>query len=256
MSTYLEAVKDVGAMISDPDAVRYKTRIQEHLKRAMSELLKAEGFSEADYPDCEKLKTDLVFSTNPYNAAIDSFIRLIKVYPSPLVSSSVRVSLKSSDQIAGAGYNSEMAPAYDEVFINQVNTLLTAVVASPSAFTIASDTLYMKYVADVNDYGWVDTTEFSAKPTAQTSGTLTIGEKYEITTFASGDDFKVSGVSPTIISGTINTTGCVFIALGTTPDTWTNSSVITPVYMFSKSFIRAAVMRAVDTIRATDIAGE
>ena len=87
MSTYLEAVKDVGAMISDPDAVRYKTRIQEHLKRAMSELLKAEGFSEADYPDCEKLKTDLVFSTNPYNAAIDSFIRLIKVYPSPLVSS-------------------------------------------------------------------------------------------------------------------------------------------------------------------------
>ena len=254
MSTYLEAVKDVGAMISDPDVVRYKTRIQEHLKRAMSELLKAENFSEADYPDCEKLKTDLVFSTNPYNAAIDSFIRLIKVYPSPLVSSSVRVSLKSSDQIAAAGYNPEMSPGYDEVFINQVNTLLTAVVSSPSAFTIAFDTLYMKYVADVNDEGWVDTLEFSARPTAQTSGTLTIGEKYILTTYVAGDNFSNMGTAVEMTGN--GATGDIFYALATTPTDWTNGSTVTPLYMFSKSFIRASVMRAVETIRATDIAGE
>ncbi len=250
MSTYLEAVKDVGAMISDPDAVRYKTRIQEHLKRAMSELLKAEGFTEADYPDCEKLKTDLVFSTNPYNAAIDSFIRLIKIYPSPLVSSSVRVALKSSEQIAAVGYNSEMSPGYDEVFINQVNTLLTAVVASPSAFTIGSDTLYMKYVADVNDEGWVDTTEFSEPPTAITSGNLVVGIKYELTEYVAGD-FSGVRTSP---AGT-GATGEIFYCTNVGPPTW-GGSTVTPLYMFSKSFIRAAVMRAVDTIRATDIAGE
>lgn len=254
MSTYLEAVKDVGAMISDPDVIRYKTRIQEHLKRAMSELLKSELFSEADYPDSEKLKTDLSFATNPYNAAILSFVRLINIYPSPLVASDVRVAMKSPNQIAAAGYNAEMKPAYDEIFINQINTLLTAVVASPSAFTIGSDTLYMKYVADVDDEGWVDTTEFSNRPTAQTSGTLTIGEKCIITTFVSGDNFSNMGTSEEITGN--GATGDSFYALATTPTTWTNSSTVTPLYMFSKSFIRAAVMRAVETIRATDLAGE
>ena len=39
--------------------------------------------------------------------------------------------------------------------------------------------------------------------TTATSGTLVAGEQYKIITFGTGDDFKVSSVSPTIISGTI-----------------------------------------------------
>ena len=62
--------------------------------------------------------------------------------------------------------------------------------------------------------------------TTATSGTLVAGEQYKIITFETGDDFKVSSVSPTIISGTINTTGCVFVALGTTPDAWTEGSTL------------------------------
>ena len=62
--------------------------------------------------------------------------------------------------------------------------------------------------------------------TTATSGTLVVGEQYKIITFATGDDFKVSSVSPTIISGTINTTGCVFVALGTTPDDWSHDSIL------------------------------
>ena len=62
--------------------------------------------------------------------------------------------------------------------------------------------------------------------TTATSGSLIAGEQYKIITFVTGDDFKVSSVSPTIISGTINTTGCVFIATGTTPDVWTNGSTL------------------------------
>lgn len=58
----------------------------------------------------------------------------------------------------------------------------------------------------------------------QTSGTLTIGKRYAITTFVAGDDF--SNVA-TVVSGTINTTGCEFIATGTTPTTYTNGSTLT-----------------------------
>jgi len=52
--------------------------------------------------------------------------------------------------------------------------------------------------------------------TALTSGTLTIGKAYIIDTYVSGDDF-------TNVGGT-NVTGNEFIATGTTPTTWTNSS--------------------------------
>ncbi len=48
------------------------------------------------------------------------------------------------------------------------------------------------------------------------SGTLTVGKTYRITTFVTSDDFSNVG-------GT-NVSGDVFVATGTTPTTWTNSS--------------------------------
>ena len=55
-----------------------------------------------------------------------------------------------------------------------------------------------------------------ASETALTSGSLVIGKQYAIDTFVAGDDF-------TNVGGT-NVTGNEFIATGTTPTTWTNSS--------------------------------
>jgi len=50
-----------------------------------------------------------------------------------------------------------------------------------------------------------------------------IGETYTITNYVAGDDF--SNVA-NVISGSINTTGCQFIATGELPLVWTNSSTI------------------------------
>lgn len=55
-----------------------------------------------------------------------------------------------------------------------------------------------------------------ASNTSLTSGTLVIGKQYIIDTFVAGDDFANVG-------GT-NVTGNEFVATGTTPTTWTNSS--------------------------------
>lgn len=50
-----------------------------------------------------------------------------------------------------------------------------------------------------------------------------VGASYKIINFVVGDDF--SNIAD-VQSGVINTTGCIFIATGTTPTTWTNSSEI------------------------------
>lgn len=50
-----------------------------------------------------------------------------------------------------------------------------------------------------------------------TSGTLEVGRKYVITSFEAGDNFTNVGAAS-------NATGVEFVATGTTPTTWTNSS--------------------------------
>lgn len=65
----------------------------------------------------------------------------------------------------------------------------------------------------------------------QTSGTVVSGQRYKIITFATGDDF-------TNIGAASNADGVVFDATGTTPTTWTNGSVLSPVGSGNVSVIK------------------
>jgi len=60
-----------------------------------------------------------------------------------------------------------------------------------------------------------------ASETEQTSGTLTIGKAYRINNWISADDFTNVGGA--------NVDGTEFVATGTTPTTWTNSSTVVPI---------------------------
>ncbi len=55
-----------------------------------------------------------------------------------------------------------------------------------------------------------------ASQTPQTNGSLVTGKRYRIDTYVAGDDFTNVGGA--------NVSGTVFVATGTTPTTWTNSS--------------------------------
>ncbi len=70
-----------------------------------------------------------------------------------------------------------------------------------------------------------------SKRIPQTSGVLLVGKRYTIEDYNAGDDF--SNVA-TVVSGTINTTGCVFDATGTTPTTYTNGSTLS--YFATQSY--------------------
>ena len=70
--------------------------------------------------------------------------------------------------------------------------------------------------------------------TTLTSGTLVIGETYEITNYIGSngtDDFtNVAEVQ----SGNINENGCVFIAIGTTPTVWSNGTELTELTVYDE----------------------
>ena len=64
-----------------------------------------------------------------------------------------------------------------------------------------------------------------------TSGDLVIGETYEITNYQGSDNF--SNVAD-VISGVINTNGCIFIATGTTPTEWSSNSELTELTSYDE----------------------
>lgn len=66
--------------------------------------------------------------------------------------------------------------------------------------------------------------------TVQTVAPLIVGKYYYINTFVAGDDF--SNVD-TVITGTGNTTGCVFLCTGTTPTNWTHGSSLSRVLLLN-----------------------
>lgn len=75
----------------------------------------------------------------------------------------------------------------------------------------------------VYNYGSYTNQAIDSATITATSGVLQATTYYTITNYVAGDDF--SNVA-TVVSGTINTTGCVFIATSTTPTNWSNGSTL------------------------------
>lgn len=76
-----------------------------------------------------------------------------------------------------------------------------------------------------------------SKFVTQTSGQLR-PTRYTIVTYVAGDDF--SNVA-TVVSGTINTTGCVFDAIGTTPTDYSNGSTLSSYESQSYTYAELAL---------------
>lgn len=83
-------------------------------------------------------------------------------------------------------------------------------------------------IPDYEDTEGSDFLRFSSFTTSFVNSTTTpfafvVGQSYKIVNYVAGDNFtNIANVQV----GVTNTTGCIFIATGTTPTTWTNSSEI------------------------------
>lgn len=101
---------------------------------------------------------------------------------------------------------------------NIVNNLENQTIEGSLTITGTFSTNYGIYRALLTD-----TAPTSGNEISDFLGGLIIGETYTIGTYSSGDDF--SNIAE-LISGTMNTSGCVFRATGEVPADWTNNSIL------------------------------
>ena len=124
---YLAVLKDIGAQVADPELDSYKTRAKDHFLRALAGMVTAGEYTENDVKGYIKLKDDMVFSTNPYDASALNILKIINVITDPLIPVDFSVYVKEFVDMGLLSHVEELRPEATEVFIYQVGINIYAV---------------------------------------------------------------------------------------------------------------------------------
>lgn len=132
------------------------------------------------------------------------------------------VQLSTSD-ISGASAQTLSSTGALNIFGNGSSYTAWRVLLKRFYNRLLSASEFLEHYNNGNPLGYVlPYADRRASQTVLTSGTLTIGKKYRIDTYVTGDDFTNVGASS-------NASGVEFTATGTTPTTWTNASSLRQV---------------------------
>ena len=118
--TYLEVLTDICSQVADPELDAYKDRAKDHFLRALAGMVTAGEFTDIDLKGYIKLKENLVFSTNPYDASALSLFKIMSIMPNPLIPNDFSVILKEFEELGLMSQISTLQPQATEIFVYQV----------------------------------------------------------------------------------------------------------------------------------------
>ena len=160
--TYLEVVTDICSRVNDPELDAHKERAKDHFLRAIATKINNNEFTENDIAGFVKLKTDVDFGdagdTENLNAL--KVFKILDLFTPPGTDKDVIITFQETDQLNKISMLETLQPSKYDLFIYLVGNTLYAYTGSTPNFALGVDNLYMKYIADINDDGWVDSTDF------------------------------------------------------------------------------------------------
>ena len=251
----IEAVTDIATQLGDANLDSLSARGQDHFVRAINELMKADLDSDnptfSFYPAYHRVEQLVDFSSsNLFNIVTLDVNRILNIYPDPATAKVAYVLLKDVSEVTKMAYNEQLQPSNEEIVVYRIGNDLRAIVsATDPTFDVSSDKLFMDYIREVNDDLWKQTASSGTdlndnRGTLLTSGTLVVGEVYELEDFITGDDFSNVGAT--------NIDNFFFVATAVTPTTWTQSSKVRRQKLFSNEFTNRCIARAVETLKSED----
>ena len=117
---YLAVLTDICSRVGDVYLDRYKDRAKDHFLRSIASMITAGEFTDNDIRGYVKLKTDLSFSTNPYDANALNIFKIIGVMPDPQVPNNYSAFLKEFEDLKILSQFEALRPEKEEVVIQQV----------------------------------------------------------------------------------------------------------------------------------------
>ncbi len=174
--TYLEVLTDICSRVADPELDTYKDRAKDHFLRAIALLINEEKFTVNDIQGFIKYKTDVDFSdagdTEDLNGL--GIFKILNYFLPPGTDKKVIITIKDPSELNKMSSIETLQPTDNDLFIYQVGSNLYGLVGSGTpVFTLGVDILIMEYIEDIDDSGWVDSTDLQAAANFQLSYTFT-----------------------------------------------------------------------------------
>ena len=123
---YLEVLTDICSQVADPDLDTYKERAKDHFLRALAEMITNDQFTNNDIKGYIKLKTDLVFTVNPYDASSLDILKIIDVICDPQLPNQYSAYFKQFTDLKMVSQITALQPTRSEVIIYQVGANIYA----------------------------------------------------------------------------------------------------------------------------------
>lgn len=161
---YIRALQMIGAKVGDPGLLKVKDLARMAFVDAITSLVVSGDYLESDIPAHVLLKTDLSFSSNPYDAQALSLLKVIDIMPDPATINDFTFYQKDFTELKMVSQLTEVQPQVTEVFYYQVGLKIYVMYHATSNYTPASDTLYMKYVTQISDAAWTDASDLQLTP--------------------------------------------------------------------------------------------
>jgi len=172
--TYLEILTDICSRVADPLLDTYKERAKEHFLRAIAMRIEKKEFAEGDIPGFIKLKTNVDFGdagdTEDMNAL--KVYKIIDFFMPPGTDKDVIIDFQETVQLNRISALETLQPTKYDLFIYRVGNTLYAYTGATPNFTIGADNVYMKYIQDIDDSSWSDSTDLQAASNFQLSYTF------------------------------------------------------------------------------------
>lgn len=167
MPSHSSTITDITSQLGDPDKVQYEERAKDHFINAISELIRADSFTEEDLHGFVKLSTAVTFASGSEDISSLKALKILEMFMKPGLTgnpTNVTITMKSDEEMRKINSVSIMQPMKDDLFIHKVgNTLYAYVAATSPNFTTGTDKVYMKYIeyptrsviddkSELNDY--------------------------------------------------------------------------------------------------------
>lgn len=160
---YLRVLQEIGTLSGDA-TLRAKDSAKIGFINAISTLINEEKYGEDDIPGFVKV-ADIDFAgagdTEDINAL--GVLKIVDFFLPPGTDKDCIVTMKDSEELNRISAIETLQPTDNDLFIYQIGMTLYGVVGSGTpVFSLGSDVVKMKYIEDISDSDWLDSTDLQA----------------------------------------------------------------------------------------------
>ncbi len=142
---YLRVLQEIGAKVGDPQLARLKDSARVAFIEAIDNLIMSDDYKEVDIPAYVKLKKNVSFSTNPFDASELKLFKIVGIMPDPQIARNYSFYEKQFSEMKLMSQLMALQPTATEVFYYQIGTDIYVVYTNDLGSEVLNETDFLTH---------------------------------------------------------------------------------------------------------------